>query len=56
MGDSPVQEVTVMPVPAFAGQTLAHSSNSNQNEECRQANYNALAIHLKTSIRVLLIT
>jgi len=56
MGDSPVQKVTAMPMPAFAGQTLAHGSNSYQNQECRQANYNALAIHLKTSIKILLIT
>jgi hypothetical protein len=55
MGDAPVQEVTPVPRPAFAGHTLAQSGNSNHQQECSQADYNSLAIHLETSIKVLLI-
>jgi hypothetical protein len=43
-------------MPAFAGQTLPQGSKSNQSQECRQANYNALAIHRETSVKILLIT
>jgi hypothetical protein len=55
VGDAPVHEIAPVPTPAFAGQTLAQGGDSNHHQERRQADYNALAIHLKTSVWVLLI-
>jgi two-component system, OmpR family, response regulator CpxR len=49
--DTPVQEITPMPMSAVGGQILAQSSRSNHHQERGQADYNALAIHLETSIK-----